>query len=143
MQKNVPPHSKILFSFTFYIFTLKQNIMVFAAAISFGGIFATSLADPVSCPANDINAFVCRDGTVCDHFTHPDGAGCCVSHGGRYQCPSSWPHMCSGINGRVDFCEDDHCCVASADMCSRPSVALCGAWNIYNGKNTSHIGTHI
>ena len=64
-------------------------------------------------PANDDESLTCVDGTKCN--PHENGWACCVSHGGRTNCPKSEPVFCSvpkACGGGKDYCcayDSQHC----------------------------------
>jgi len=77
------------------------------------------------CP-NTKDSLICKDGTEFAMSTArrstavpaASGWGNCDSHGGRKQCPSSWPFMCNKIQTLEGYYTDDRNCCNTKACCN-------------------------
>merc|ERR1719253_886916 len=77
-------------------------------SIELHGSFNNSGTCPWTTPYSSQFLMKCADGSLCD--VEEEGMGCCVSQGGRSQCPEAYPNMCNGL------CDGEHCCAVDCDL---------------------------
>lgn len=51
----------------------------------------------------------CKDGSLCNPYTHRHGWACCTALGGKKKCPIEYPLMCNFQTCHNDFCCDTSC----------------------------------